>query len=218
MIGLGMFAAGVITSLIPPGPGPDIPNRFAAGAALAITTALVVGLTCGFGTNSDERLILGHDERRAIHDDLNALLIRTFLFLAISVLVFVGVGIAIGGAIVDWLTGGLVCGILIPFFTGLVFGSMIDSQYGSCGGMTGGLFAGIAAEQYAIALLVFRITGDFPARPERFLNWACEAGLLRVTGMSYQFRHDTYQRWLAQRRRGATVDRQNAYGGNSGMA
>jgi hypothetical protein len=34
-------------------------------------------------------------------------------------------------------------------------------------------------------------------RPLQFLEWARNAGLLRVTGIAYQSRHDSYQQWLA---------------------
>jgi hypothetical protein len=50
----------------------------------------------------------------------------------------------------------------------------------------------------AIASLLFGFTGVFPRRPAQFLEWARNAGLLRVTGIAYQFRHDTYQQWLTE--------------------
>jgi hypothetical protein len=44
------------------------------------------------------------------------------------------------------------------------------------------------------------------------LEWARNAGLLRVTGIAYQFRHDTYQQWLVagavDRRLETTLDSQ----------
>ena len=63
------------------------------------------------------------------------------------------------------------------------------------------LFAPLSAAasgRYAIASLVFGFTGRFPRRPARFMEWARNAGLLRVTGIAYQFRHDTYQQWLSE--------------------
>jgi len=53
-----------------------------------------------------------------------------------------------------------------------------------------------ASGRYAIASLLFGFTRVFPRRPARFLEWARKAGLLRVTGVAYQFRHDTYGEWL----------------------
>lgn len=46
------------------------------------------------------------------------------------------------------------------------------------------------------AVFLFAITRTFPTRPAKFLNWAQESGLLRVTGTSYQFRHETFLHWL----------------------
>jgi hypothetical protein len=50
----------------------------------------------------------------------------------------------------------------------------------------------VASGRYAIASLLFGFTRVFPRRPAQFLEWARTAGLLRVTGIAYQFRHDTY--------------------------
>jgi hypothetical protein len=44
--------------------------------------------------------------------------------------------------------------------------------------------------------------GALPAeaeRPAQFLEWARNTGLLRVTGIAYQCRHDSYQQWLTDR-------------------
>ena len=38
---------------------------------------------------------------------------------------------------------------------------------------------------------------DYSIRPAQFLEWGRNAGLLRVTGIAYQCRHDSYQQWLA---------------------
>jgi hypothetical protein len=55
----------------------------------------------------------------------------------------------------------------------------------------------IVSGRHATASLLFGFTGIFPRRPARFLAWARDSGFLRVTGIAYQFRHDTYQQWLA---------------------
>jgi hypothetical protein len=60
-----------------------------------------------------------------------------------------------------------------------------------------GLLAGLQAGRYATASLLFAFTKTFAPRPVRFLEWARNAGLLRVTGIAYQYRHDSYQQWLA---------------------
>lgn len=36
-----------------------------------------------------------------------------------------------------------------------------------------------------------------PFRLARFLDWSCDAGLMRFSGPAYQFRHRELQLWLA---------------------
>ncbi|MGW4406722.1 NACHT domain-containing protein [Nonomuraea sp. NPDC004702] len=50
--------------------------------------------------------------------------------------------------------------------------------------------------RYLAAALVGRMKGRLPLRPARFLAWAHQVGLLRVTGRAYQFRHRELQEWL----------------------
>ena len=79
-----------------------------------------------------------------------------------------------------WIIPGLVFGLS----TGLVLAILVAS------------LAAEASGRYAIASLLFGVSGIFPRRPAQFLEWARNSGLLRVTGVAYQFRHDTYQQWL----------------------
>jgi NACHT domain len=58
-----------------------------------------------------------------------------------------------------------------------------------------GLFAGIALGarswlRYVISIVLEAWKGRIPWRFESFMDWAYGAGLLRLTGVSYQFRHD----------------------------
>lgn len=53
-----------------------------------------------------------------------------------------------------------------------------------------------ASFRYLAAVVAFRCTRRFSSRPAQFLDWARRVGLLRVTGAAYQFRHETYERWL----------------------
>jgi len=72
------------------------------------------------------------------------------------------------------------------------------SEGEGCGCRSAGAPVGSgAAWPYATASLLFAFTGIFAPRPAPFLEWARNAGLLRVTGIAYQFRHDSYQQWLA---------------------
>jgi hypothetical protein len=144
--------------------------------ALSVVSGISIGLTIGLGTNAEDRLALGQDARRVIHDDLVAGLISA---------AWAGVC-------------GLAAGLAIGFSMGrahvLVFG-LVGLVVGVVAGMSGLVPA--VCGRYAIASLLFAFTEIFPARPVQFLEWARNAGLLRVTGIAYQFRHDTYQQWLA---------------------
>ncbi|MFB7477060.1 NACHT domain-containing protein [Kitasatospora sp. NPDC056184] len=65
-----------------------------------------------------------------------------------------------------------------------------------------GLFAGLGAwlsrsgaRRYLVFLLCSR--GRLPRRLGVFLDHCCDAGLMRISGSSYQFRHRELQHWLA---------------------
>jgi hypothetical protein len=49
--------------------------------------------------------------------------------------------------------------------------------------------------RYRIGMLVGAVRRQLPLRMARFLTWGCEAGLLRVAGGAYQFRHHELQHW-----------------------
>ncbi|WP_335983711.1 hypothetical protein [Streptomyces sp. CA2R106] len=51
--------------------------------------------------------------------------------------------------------------------------------------------------RYGITLLQYRRHRLLPLRLVRFLHWAHRAGLLRVAGPAYQFRHAELRNWLA---------------------
>ncbi|MFC4121667.1 NACHT domain-containing protein [Nonomuraea zeae] len=65
------------------------------------------------------------------------------------------------------------------------------------GGVTFGLaFGAIAWARTMIGLVVAATRGLLPLRLWTFLDWACEARLLRVSGATYQFRHRELQDFL----------------------
>ncbi|MFG1797721.1 NACHT domain-containing protein [Nocardia sp. NPDC049149] len=157
----------------------------AAGGLLALfgyasQFALATGLVVGLSTSTSERLALGQDERRLVRDG--------FVFALTAGLIFVVV-LGLGGVVIDVLTAG---------DSGYFHGAPGD---GMIGGLVAGCFIlwlfGLAAQRYLVASLIFRWTGTFPARPAVFLDWARNTGLLRVTGVAYQFRHDMLQQRLA---------------------
>ncbi|GHE10963.1 NACHT domain-containing protein [Streptomyces alanosinicus] len=55
-----------------------------------------------------------------------------------------------------------------------------------------------ASRRYLAFVLCSRRDRTLPLRLGRFLDWACDAGLMRLSGSAYQFRHRELQFWLAQ--------------------
>ncbi|MET8685893.1 NACHT domain-containing protein [Streptomyces sp. NPDC004732] len=49
---------------------------------------------------------------------------------------------------------------------------------------------------YALLILTAHLRGRMPLTPDAFLAWAYHAGLLRIVGGAYQFRHSELQEWL----------------------
>jgi hypothetical protein len=61
----------------------------------------------------------------------------------------------------------------------------------------GGLLSGGAVRRYLVFVCLARYDKLLPLRLGVFLDWALEAGLLRLSGPAYQFRHRELQQWLA---------------------
>lgn len=148
----------------------------AVGLATGFATGLAVGLAAGLAAGVDSSGTVGIREPRAIvRNDLTfGLAFGLALGLALAVtLAFTG-GFAGGPAF--WLTAGLALGV------------------------TGGLSFGPTGTRY-IALLVLTRAGSgraLPWRLGRFLDWCYRAGLVRIAGGGYQFRHRELQDYLAR--------------------
>lgn len=50
--------------------------------------------------------------------------------------------------------------------------------------------------RYLVAIVVGRWRSRLPARPGQFLDWAYEAGLVRLSGVGVEFRHAELREWL----------------------
>jgi hypothetical protein len=86
---------------------------------------------------------------------------------------------------------------------GLAFGLAVGLAGGLTGGLTAGLTAGLAGLRYVAFLLCTRRWNrrPLPWRLGRFLDWCYDAGLIRVAGIAYQFRHQELQNYLADQDR-----------------
>ncbi|MEV7614827.1 NACHT domain-containing protein [Streptomyces sp. NPDC089799] len=96
-------------------------------------------------------------------------------------------------ALVLAATGALAGGAFVAQFLadarGFVYGAVVVAP----------LVLGLAAPAWR-RHLAFKgsLGGELPLRLGGFLDWCCEAGLLRVEGFAYQFRHRELQDWLAR--------------------
>ncbi|MET8949098.1 NACHT domain-containing protein, partial [Streptomyces sp. NPDC004542] len=94
----------------------------------------------------------------------------------------VGLGVGLGGG----LWRGVAVGLWAGLWAGLVVGLGVGAP---------GASPSCAAWRYVAFLLCAR--KRVPFRLARFLDWSCDAGLMRFSGPAYQFRHRELQLWLA---------------------
>jgi hypothetical protein len=102
----------------------------------------------------------------------------------------------------DDLLAGLVMGQIFGIVLGLLFGSFQEAgpAHGLALGVATACFVtlawGLGAEwrRYAVFLICTR--GQMPWRLDTFLRWSYSAGLLRISGIAYQFRHRELQEWI----------------------
>jgi hypothetical protein len=97
------------------------------------------------------------------------------------------------GVFTNGLDNGLINGLIIGLLTCFVAAIMIGLP-------TGFVFvANSSWSRYMIATMTLARRGDLPKRPAVFLDWAYEAGLIRLSGVAVQFRHREFQDWLINR-------------------
>ncbi|MER5227773.1 hypothetical protein [Streptomyces flaveus] len=98
----------------------------------------------------------------------------------------------------DFLSG-LLAAVVFALAIGISAGATGESWFALALGLISLLAAILVANawtRYVVLLLCTR--GRLPWRLGAFLNWAYGAGLLRISGNAYQFRHRELQDWLAR--------------------
>jgi hypothetical protein len=176
-------------------------------SVLGLVGALVIGL--GSGPASRPTVI-----------DRPTRLVRQGAFHAISavmafslILVSVGkVGNGLSAGLVGQLVAGLAAflafGLAVGFLGGLAVALAIglNSNVNHSGGLPflvvafviGLIFAANSPwPRYLFAVMLLARRGKLPRRPAVFLDWAYQAGLMRLSGIAVQFRHREFQTWLA---------------------
>ncbi|MEO3830301.1 NACHT domain-containing protein [Actinomadura sp. B10D3] len=165
---LGFGLCGALTGLPPLRLAHAGPLPLAAGVAGAFALAFALGVTFKIATGGwSKDAELAHP-REALHRNPM-------------------IGVAFG------LTGG-VAAFLVFLMNQDVLTSLACALVG---GVAFGLaFGAIAWSRTMIGLIVAAARGLLPLRLWAFLDWACEARLLRVSGATYQFRHRELQDYL----------------------
>jgi hypothetical protein len=110
-----------------------------------------------------------------------------------------GVALGLTGGIYVALPGGLNGGLLNPLHLRDELGMPMNLVLGLALGLIAGLSLGSRAfVRYAVAISVEALAGRLPWSLTRFMSWAHRAGLLRVYGTAYQFRHEDFKNWISK--------------------
>jgi hypothetical protein len=165
---LGFGLCGALTGLRPLRLAQADPLPLAVGVAGAFALAFALGVVFKIATGGWSRDAELAHPREALHRNPT-------------------IGLAFG------LTGG-VAAFLVFVMSQDIVESLVCALIG---GVTFGLaFGAIAWARTMIGLVVAATRGLLPLRLWTFLDWACEARLLRVSGATYQFRHRELQHFL----------------------
>lgn len=168
---------------------PDLPTPLSAaemaalwGGCVALCVILAVGLTGHRQPHLDEKRVIREDTLAAVYVGG---LIWLVLALIMSLLALPRVEANVAAIAVAVAPLSVLIMALVATPIGVIIITLIF------------LARAKASVRYACAKLLFGTGTSFTSAPGPFLDWARRAGLLRVTGAAYQFRHQSYQRWLA---------------------
>jgi hypothetical protein len=170
--------------LLPVTTGPGIIG-LAAGATLGVVGWLIGGLL--------NRLTHGLTSHAGI-----ALFIVAFLLTVLPIELIGALWHGITNPYPDGLDNGPLIGVLGGVSIGVVLPS---SRIGLIGGLAIGLTVGLTFFSNGwirnlVAVVRNATRGQWPWRLRAFLDWGVRAGLLRRSGVAYQFRHRQLQEWL----------------------
>jgi serine/threonine protein kinase len=162
-------------------------GRFASGLAAGLTLLLALGFTSGLVIGVEDHSPHAIGPRDVIQADRN-------FGLAAGLAFGLGGGLAGGlaGALARWLAARLGVGMLVEP-GGLALGLAEGFALGLAFGLA---FGGASSVRYYLGVVGGAFRGTRPMAFGTFLDWCCHAGLLRVSGITYQFRHRQLQDWL----------------------
>jgi hypothetical protein len=166
----------------------DVPGlAWRLGFAWALAFGLAGGLAGGFASGLAGRPKRISRPRELVTQGLAHDVIMCFTF-------GLGGGLAIG--LETQTTPAFMPGYSIVFPTGLP----LALAFGFAGGLALGVawMADSPWPRYFIATRILAYHRQLPSHPARFLDWAYTVGLLRLSGISIQFRHHELQDYLVR--------------------
>jgi len=176
--------------------------------ALGLVGGLMVGLGSGPTTrptaiDRPSRLV----QQGMVHT-IAAIVAVTLTFLLADKLIGRGLSAEVVGQLVAGLGAALAVGLAVGLARGFAVGLSVGLNSATAAGppftvvalVVGLIFAANSPwPRYLFTALLLALQGDLPRRPAVFIDWAYQAGLMRLSGIAVQFRHREFQTWLANR-------------------
>jgi hypothetical protein len=182
---------------------PRVATGLAAGLALGLTGRLAAGLPTGL-TLALALAFTGTLVLRAEDSSPQTIGPRDVIRADRNFGLVTGLAFGLGGGLAGGLAGGFA-----RWFAARVGGGLLAEPGGLALGLTQGLSLGLAfglafgaasSVRYRLSVVIGAVRGSCPPAFGAFLDWGARAGLLRLAGISYQFRHRQLQDWLTSRR------------------
>lgn len=173
------LVSGLVVGLVG-GVGVGLVNGFAVGLVVVPVAGLMVGLMSGLMQELEVRPAAIDLPHRLVSQGLVHMAAR-FTFGLTSGLA-VGFALGLAGGLAGGFAGGLAGGLAVGLAGGLAVGII--------------LMANSPWPRYAVGCLLSARRGGLPPYPAAFLDWAYDAGLVRLSGIAVQFRHREFQAWL----------------------
>jgi NACHT domain len=204
VIGLmGGFIVALVSSVVEPAGRLMVTLEF---SVIGLVGGLMVALSSGTATRPT---VIDRPARLVQQGVVHTLAAMVAFSLVLVIVGEVGTGLAAGvvGELVAGLAALLAFRLVIGPMGGLAVGLAVglNSHNNHSGALpfavvalvVGLIFAAKSPwPRYLFAVLFLAYQRDLPRRPAVFMNWAYQAGLMRLSGIAVQFRHREFQTWL----------------------
>lgn len=163
-------------------------GRLGSVLAAALTLLLAAGLALALAAGMEDSSPQAVGPRAVIQADSHFGLAAGLAF---------GLGGAVAGGLVGGLARWFAARLGVRLAAGVTGGLPLGLTYGLTYGLVFGLTFGAATSaRYHLSAVIGAVRGSGPIRFAAFLDWGCQIGLLRLSGIAYQFRHRQLQDWL----------------------